>query len=74
MFAKAPVKLPTEASRFTLGTRGAAGRQAFEKWLGEQREIAVQTAIYGADPEHRSLNAGRAQAYTELLAVFLASS
>lgn len=74
MLTKTLVTLPTEASRFTLGTRGAAGRQAFEKWLTEQRESAVRTAIYGADPEHRSLNAGRAQAYTELLAVFLASS
>lgn len=68
------MKLPDDVRRYTLGTRGAVGRAAFEKWLVEQRDAAVKVAIYGAEPEHRSLNAGRAQAWTELVEVFLGSS
>lgn len=35
--------------------------------LSKKRDEAVRAAIYAADPEVRSVNAGRAQAWVELL-------
>lgn len=35
--------------------------------LGKKRDAAVRAALYAAEPEVRAVNAGRAQAWLELL-------
>jgi hypothetical protein len=64
------IKVSDEAKRFLLEGRTAFGRTAFLAELTEQREKAVHLAIYATDPTTREVNAGRAQAWSELLDLF----
>lgn len=55
------------AQRYIAEARAAFGRSEFETHLKKLRESAVNTAIYGSSDEIRTLAAGRAQAWTEIL-------
>jgi hypothetical protein len=67
-------RLSQDAARFLKESRAAFGYNAFVRHLSHMREEAVRTAIYGSDRETRGVHAGRAQALTELLALYTGSN
>ena len=62
--------VPPDAYRFLREARVAFGYQALLAELTARREEAVRLAIYTQDREARTLSAGRAQAWTEVIALF----
>ena len=61
---------PPDAVRYLKESRLTPGRKVFEAFLVELREHSVKGAIYSQEETARSINAGRAQAWTEIVELF----
>lgn len=62
--------VPNEAVRFLREGRASHGYMSFLKYLNDLREESIYLAIHGSERDAREINAGRAQAWTEILTLF----